>query len=100
MKHIIIYDFVRPALVVNEHQQEDGTIVSGDFYWTASAFNCDGDPKTLIGSHDILELVWSQNPKEKWLLTNARVMLSPEINGVKQQSHKYVAMFDRVMRVI
>lgn len=95
-KTFFVRSFSRPALHFQELKQPDGTSKPGVSFWSAVEFVLDGAPELIVGYYPMLTIGWSANPSEKWVYTNATVMVFPDS---KPDLGRYVVTFNSVKRV-
>jgi hypothetical protein len=95
IKTLVVTDFTRPSLEIQEIKQSDGSFVPGTTYWCAVDFAVPhSTPETVVGKYKRLELQLENNPSEIWEFSNVMVMLKP-----KEKSHRYVLTYKKVKRL-
>ncbi len=94
MLTIMPNEFVRPSIVVEELKQPDGSYVIGRQAWTAIKFVCDlGDYHDLENNIDQLTIIYGP---ESWRFFDVRLAMEP---GYQEKNNKYVAVFDKCIKI-
>lgn len=93
MKTLVVSEFTRPTIQIEEIEKNGVKYLGMDARWAAVDFISD---EAVGGFYHSLQLQHKKNPSEVWQFTKVNVMLYP---NPKNNPNRYILTFDQVCRV-